>query len=219
MYDIYVVCMAVRESLSCRKKQILYTNNTINTSTMKVTINEETLDVLLTESGQHYSRCEAFAYLYSEITSAEEQTICISFNALAKVWRWDNHLVSSFLTELSDARIITLRQHTTKTVSISFTKEFGSGNTEIHRLFSLLTMKRKKTSKSEAFFRIIQMGASQKCCGVTPEPLSYRQLAREFGWSHHTVSTFIGLMEQNHIVCLTPSTDGKRFAIRLCKQN
>ena len=173
---------------------------------MNVILNDTLLRFLIEESRHRYTRCEAFENLYVMITDAEDGIIKTSCNRLAKAWHWDNHTVLSFLEDLERIDVIAM-QRDAMSVTLTFTEEFEDKTERLQPFFSLLSMKQRKADKAEAFFRVINRVMTQKPDETTD--ISCRSLARELGWSHHTVAGLLELMESNGIIKLHSPTDSR----------
>ena len=173
---------------------------------MEITLNDTLLRFLIDESRHRYTRCEAFENLYAMITDAEDGIMKTSCNRLAKAWHWDNHTVLSFLEDLERIDVIAMERDA-MSVTLTFTEEFEDKTERLQPFFSLLSMKQRKADKAEAFFRVLSKVMTQKPNDTAV--ISNRSLARELGWSHHTASALLELMERNGIIGLHSPTDSR----------
>lgn len=181
---------------------------------MKLTLKENVIRFLCAESCHKFSRCEAFEFLYSSITETERKTYTTSYNRLAKEWKWDNHIVNEFLNDLVRIGMLSIKRNA-HSVELSVGEAFCEEQQWLEPLFYVLIDGRRKASKADAFFRIVQKIMSHGC--HTNVLLSCRSLAKELGWSHHTVASFLDFMEENGIVCRTPSNDDNAVGLRLAE--
>lgn len=204
------MCMAMHGTITFEILVIVH-NVHIKHKYMKLTINEELLRYLMEGSGQRFTRCEAFAYLYSVIKNSDDGVFKTSCNRLAQAWRWENHLVRGFIDELIRLNVI-FEQRQATYITLELTEDFKQNIAGFNSLLSLLSLKVKKAGKTEAFLHVLKKLMEL----TTNEPVktSCRALASEFGWSHHTVYSFLDIMERNGIISKIPSADGNTFELR-----
>lgn len=181
---------------------------------MKLTLNENVIRFLCAESCHKFSCCEAFEFLCASITETERKTYTTSYNRLAKEWKWDNHIVNEFLNDLVRIGMFSI-QRNAHSVVISFGEAFCENSQGLVPLLSILIERKRKASKAEAFFYIVHKIMSQEC--HTDAILSCRSLAKELGWSHHTVASFLDFMNENGVICKSPTDDGSAVRLELAE--
>lgn len=133
--------------------------------------------------GKRYSRSEAVAYLIRMIMDSPSKEWSVSVNQLAKQWCWDNHLVSDFLENLVDGNMLTM-QRSSREVMLRLTDDFREVTESFPAYFSILSSETKKATKLEALILLLDHGIP-----------SYRSVANELGWSHHSVIRFVSFLQ------------------------
>ena len=159
---------------------------------MDININDKLWEYLCSGLGK-YSKVEALCYLIRQVHNATNSKFCTSVNQLAKKWQWDNHIVDLYLDKMEQSGVLLIDRNP-KAIIISLREEFMSMVKEYPSLFSLLTTDEKKWPKSEVLLYILNHQRD-----------TYRSVAREVGWSHHSVIKFVALLKESGEIDTTPS--------------